>query len=1325
MATTSTIKLKKDTTANWAANSTRVLANGECGVEQKIDGTIALKIGDGVKTWAELEYVADPTGVFNDMTVGNADVALVTKNIAPISEESGTIQSNPFISQGTGTNNNVDSVDTSPVAKQLEKQGYTVVNNQLYKVPADSSVTKNDVTIVGSLSANSITVDGTASASAGVEGTYRYYLTKALTIGHKCIAWLIPISGSVTHGKAKMKVYSFGSDIVVTRTPQIFTVGQVNPGVTPTRVDYIMYEGDSFSEYSFRMIIIDLTQYFNGNANIPADLLSNPSHWSWYDNGTGAYDAGTLKNANGRYLVCTGRNLFNGTFSKTGAYLNADGTYTGGQTGYNVTDYILVVPNRQYYFYKTPGSLPSLCFYDKDKNYIGGITNSELKNTYGRVATTPANCVYIRHSVQSSQCISLYYSAEQGGEGYDFDYAYEEPKVYDTGTEELLFLDTKDPDGTVHRNTSVNTPANIPQWNQLWVKDRVFASGSNNGITLTNNDDGSYTLNGTVTEGADYAQFVRYSAFSLTANHKYYVHFVDSHTGISGADGNGKFNGANHIISVAADLASATPYIRILPTAGTLTDYTVYCQLFDLTQIFGAGNEPTTVSQFKDIFPATYYEPKTGTANSNGAVKCNYKTADYINYQFTTTTPTTEQGTPFAENIEVNDYGMMYWLDTDDNLVSIPQGVKLFYPADYVLWTDTAVAYTDGDVTNLVLKGELDTGDPDTLKGVVDKIGVVAEQINAEIAEAYDSTQAYTAGDLLSYQNKIYECIDDAAAGTLPTNTTYFKEVSVAEKLDDLQTGKADTDGDYEGLTAGHSLLAENLDSNITIADKTPYSFRTTAGGEEVAGRCYAKSIVGADVVYNQLLQNGNFADDSEWTATSSTMSVSNNKATVTVVGSSGGIKHSIILSEGHKYMMNAQFTYTSEMPNIALQRSGTSRMWITAKRIFTPSHNDIDTLYIYSPAQKFTVQNIILIDLTQMFGSTIADYAYTISQGSGNQEKGYEWLFSYGFLTKSYYTYSTGSLLNVKASGKKVTGFNLYDNANGKAKLIGGKQCQITGTYTSLAYEDINGNADTITPDGNGKFTPANNGTLTVTGGSATDTCVHFVWDGERDGEYEPYEATTYACDDIDLHGFVLKDSNNNLFYDGDIYANDGTVTRKYAVLTGQTGAIGDTITLTGFDTSATDIITSAGHLADVGTISGDVLTLAKALSNATIVYPLATPTTESATAFTEYQKCDNWGTEEWLDGRTIEMPVGHDTDYLPDLKAKLETLPNNPDTDGYYVMKRDNGENTWYGLSSWLSENGYKASVIPDAPTTDGAYVLTVTMADGTATYTWESTT
>ena len=79
---------------------------------------------------------------------------------------------------------------------------------------------------------------------------------------------------------------------------------------------------------------------------------------------------------------------------------------------------------------------------------------------------------------------------------------------------------------------------------------------------------------------------------------------------------------------------------------------------------------------------------------------------------FELATPTTETGTSFPENIEVDNYGSMGWLDTDSAYVDIPQGSEFFYPADYVEFIDSLYTRSkDGgdsaDVSNIVVKSEL------------------------------------------------------------------------------------------------------------------------------------------------------------------------------------------------------------------------------------------------------------------------------------------------------------------------------------------------------------------------------------------------------------------------------------------------------------------------------------------------------------------------------------------------------------------------------------------------------------------------------------------
>lgn len=92
---------------------------------------------------------------------------------------------------------------------------------------------------------------------------------------------------------------------------------------------------------------------------------------------------------------------------------------------------------------------------------------------------------------------------------------------------------------------------------------------------------------------------------------------------------------------------------------------------------------------------------------------------------------TTEQGTPYSENIEINDFGTMCWYSayTDSNtntFVNVPQGCRIFYPAWYVGFIDTLGNREDidWDANQIAAKGSLVSGDPTTLKGVLNYIDI-------------------------------------------------------------------------------------------------------------------------------------------------------------------------------------------------------------------------------------------------------------------------------------------------------------------------------------------------------------------------------------------------------------------------------------------------------------------------------------------------------------------------------------------------------------------------------------------------------------------------
>ena len=106
---------------------------------------------------------------------------------------------------------------------------------------------------------------------------------------------------------------------------------------------------------------------------------------------------------------------------------------------------------------------------------------------------------------------------------------------------------------------------------------------------------------------------------------------------------------------------------------------------------------------------------------------------------------------------------------------------------------------------------------------------------------------------------------------------------------------------------------------------------------------------------------------------------------------------------------------------------------------------------------------------------------------------------------------YIPGAFVNYKGTGVQTIGFNAYNHATGTAELLGGNKYQICGTYTSVSYVDQWGESEELELDEEGIFTPTNNGTLTVVGGNATDTCVHLCWSGyknfgEREYQWEPF---------------------------------------------------------------------------------------------------------------------------------------------------------------------------------------------------------------------------
>lgn len=192
-------------------------------------------------------------------------------------------------------------------------------------------------------------------------------------------------------------------------------------------------------------------------------------------------------------------------------------------------------------------------------------------------------------------------------------------KIYTTlGTAEKVESDAvavvTNSSGVPARNYSILGKSIV--WNQILDKSKYPETTTTNGITFTNNGDGTITVNGTATQDV-WFNIILETTPSLQIDHKGLLIGCPSDGGVSrylmrlsnsnDDIGNGK------IFSVNLE----NLILRIFIKSGyTATNLKFVPQLFDLTKMFGAGNEPATPEEFRAMFPDDYYPYNAGELKS-------------------------------------------------------------------------------------------------------------------------------------------------------------------------------------------------------------------------------------------------------------------------------------------------------------------------------------------------------------------------------------------------------------------------------------------------------------------------------------------------------------------------------------------------------------------------------------------------------------------------------------------------------------------------------------------------------------------------------------
>jgi len=535
-------------------------------------------------------------------------------------------------------------------------------------------------------------------------------------------------------------------------------------------------------------------------------------------------------------------------------------------------------------------------------------------------------------------------------------------------------------------------------------------------------------------------------------------------------------------------------------------------------------------------------------------------------------------------------------------------------------------------------------------------------------------------------------------------------------------TGATGQKGDaLEISSVKYAISEEN-----SFIDEEPYTFRSSLEGNRLKDM-----LVGGTVAWNQLIS---FAKIRETRTIQGVQFTNNNNGTITLSGTATGTVN------GGEW--NVLGLPTDHVCLYTFIDTDSKLKWTMGK--YPSNASDQGTIKIVSGNTYNITFYPQSFDLTQMFGSTIADYIYSLE--TANAGAGVAWFRK--LFPKPYYAYNAGELKHVEGvSSHDMVRFNAWDeewelggfNTNSGEKDASTNRIRsknfipcLPNTTYFFKHGTLAGNV--LEYDSEKTFIKTNSSPTTFTTSANTcflafymgseygatyknDICINLHWDGERDGEYEAYVKHSYPLDSsLTLRGIPKLDASNNLYYDGDTYESDGTVTRKYGIV--------DLGTLAWTYNSTNEIFTSSviSDFKQLGTyylpinmvcakyVTGtvnsqpqtnkeictpkdsqvvrikdlsysDASAFTTAMSGVYLVYELATPTAESADPYTNPQIVDDFGTEEYV--TTSIVPVGHNTEYF------TGTTDQPADSDFTYDEPPNVKDGQWLWVRTTYSDN------------------------------------
>ena len=455
-----------------------------------------------------------------------------------------------------------------------------------------------------------------------------------------------------------------------------------------------------------------------------------------------------------------------------------------------------------------------------------------------------------------------------------------------------------------------------------------------------------------------------------------------------------------------------------------------------------------------------------------------------------------------------------------------------------------------------------------------------------------------------------------------------------------------------------------------TLVDKTPYIIRRTPFGTRQKG-----TIVGGSIVWNQLIENGDFADGVEkWDTIRATSSAADGVLTGTC--NTAGTMY-LMQNHASSQVGHVCFVCVDYMPSVAgtiacsitrttigansvfVDRNVVADQWVHKEALARPdtvesSGSGFRIGYTTSVAvgDTLSIKNVMLFDLTLMFGTTIADYIYTQEQASAGA--GVALAKAWAGITADYIPYDAGSI-------KSVTGLTAHRMTDGNSEVIGEYPLDSSLTLRGLPKLD---------------------------GGS-------LYYDGDvypPSGEVE----RKYGVVDLGTLNWSYNSAEGNQYFYGNVagkaLGNFNILCDKYVLTEAAVTSAMTDKEIKGHATSRAVFIKDSAYT--------DAEAFKTAMSGVYLVYELAEPTTETAEPYTALQICDPAGTEEFVGA---SMPVGHETTYIDPISMTVTNEGNTESAPSITIEGEGSVEVTVDGLNILQIQTPASGEITIDSKTLD----------------------